>query len=63
MKACTTCGSYGHNAAKCPLEGLQERQDPYRVNPPRPKPSPLSDPALRAANENTVFLIPPKRLV
>jgi len=59
---CHLCGAPGHKAADCALKTLQARQDPYGLRQ-RPKPRPVSDPALRDANENTVFLTPQKRLV
>lgn len=62
MRTCDICGTPGHKAAMCPLKNLQHQKDPYGMRL-RPRPQPVSDPAVRAADENTVFLIPPKRLV
>jgi hypothetical protein len=64
MKGCSTCGSFGHRAGPaCPYNEAMKRQDPHRLNPPRPKPKPLSDPELRGVTRRTVFLIPPERIV
>jgi len=65
VKACADCGSFGHRAKTpaCPYAAAMARQDPYRLNPPRPAVQAASDPALRDATESTVFLIPQKRLV
>lgn len=56
MRRCDTCGCYGHNAVSCGLKSLQRQQDPYgkRV---RPKPKPISDPAMRDAGPATLFLL------
>jgi hypothetical protein len=59
MRACTTCGSYGHKEAYCPARLLQQRKDPFG-NRRRPKPRAVSDPAMRDANEYTLFLNPEK---
>ena len=62
-RPCDTCGGYGHGAFHCPLKVIQDRQDPYRMNPPRPPGQPLSYPALRDAGASTVFMIRPQRIV
>jgi hypothetical protein len=61
-RSCGDCGSY-HGRDTCPVKELARRQDPYGLNPPRPTPAMPSDPASRDANEYTIFLIPPKRIV
>lgn len=63
MTRCDLCAAFGHTAARCPLKTLELQRNPYHLDRPRPKPRPVSDPALREANANTVFLIPQKRLV
>ena len=57
MTTCANCGSYGHTAGHCPVARLQQQRDPFG-NRPRPKPQPISDPAMRDANEHTLFLNP-----
>lgn len=65
LRPCGDCGCYGHKAGTpaCPYSTAQKRQDPYRVNPPRPPVQPVSDPALRDAPASMTFMIPPRRLV
>ena len=65
MRACEDCGAFGHRkgSPSCPAFNILKRQDPYHKNPPRPPAQAVSDPADRDANEHTVFLIPPKRMI
>ena len=60
MMNCGDCGSWGHRAGsvRCPYRETMKRQDPFRVNPPRPIGADLRalDPAIRDATAHTAFL-------
>jgi hypothetical protein len=60
VRFCKTCGAPAHGP--CALKDLQAKQDPFGMKrrPPPPVSGP-SDPALRDANDRTMFLIPTKR--
>jgi hypothetical protein len=53
---CDICGALGHRAGRCPLRRLQEMQDPYGVKRRPPVQQEPTDPAVRQADERTIFL-------
>jgi len=59
---CKVCGSPGHTKRNCPTRRVQEMQDPYGTQKRPIVPALPSDPALRDADEFTLFLQPAKRL-
>lgn len=58
MRACDICGSY-HPRGSCPVKRLEQQKNPFGTRP-RPRAQPISDPAMRDANEHTLFLNPEK---